>query len=68
VFGPDGKVFLTGINFPGSWHDSAITQNFFSFIKTNIKDYRICVDQGFPRSGQAYDMFVGTVSQRQADK
>jgi hypothetical protein len=30
AYGPDGKVFLCAINFPGSWHDGSITSNIFS--------------------------------------
>ena len=29
VFGPDGKVFLCAINFPGSWSDASLTAHFF---------------------------------------
>ncbi len=27
AYGPDDKVFLGAINFPGSWHDGSITAN-----------------------------------------
>ena len=53
VFGPDGKVFFCAINFPGSWSDGTLTAHFFSHIKEQIGDYKVCVDQGFPRSGDA---------------
>jgi len=68
IYGPDGKVFHCGLNFPGSWHDSNITSHFFSYIKRKIGDYRICVDQGFPRSGDAYDVFVGPMKKKKIDK
>ncbi len=29
VFGPDGKVFLCAINYPGSWSDGTLTARFF---------------------------------------
>jgi hypothetical protein len=32
AYGPDGKVFLCAINFPGSWHDGSITANILPFI------------------------------------
>lgn len=68
IYGPDGKVFQCGLNFPGSWHDSNITYHFFSYIKRKIGDYRICVDQGFPRSGDALDIFVGPMKKKRIEK
>jgi hypothetical protein len=38
AYGPDGKVFLCAINFQ---------------IRDDIVLYKICVNQGFPRSGDA---------------
>jgi hypothetical protein len=32
AYGPDGKVFLCAINFPGSWHDGSITANLLPSI------------------------------------
>ena len=32
AYGADGKVFLCGINFPGSWHDGSICTNILSNI------------------------------------
>jgi hypothetical protein len=58
-YGPDGKVFLCAINFPGSWHDGSITTNILPFIRNNIGRYKTCVDQGFPRSGNATEILVG---------
>ena len=48
VFGPDGKVFLCVINYPGSWADGTLTSRIFNHIQTRIGDYKIFVDQGFP--------------------
>ncbi len=53
VFGPDGKVFFCAINYPGSWLDGTLAAHFFSHIKERICDYKNCVHQGFPRSGDA---------------
>jgi hypothetical protein len=39
---------------------------FFSHIKERIGDYKICVDQGFPRSGNAYGTLVGPIPKRSA--
>ncbi len=35
-------------------------------MKNKIGDYKICVDQGFPRSGDAYGTLVGSVTKRAA--
>ena len=66
VFGPDGKVFLCAINFPGSWSDASLTTHFFAHIRERIGDYKICVDQGFPRSGDATGILVGPIPERSA--
>lgn len=68
AYGPDGKVFLCAINFPGSWHDGAITYGLIAFLKEVLNDKKICVDQGFPRSGDAYDVLVGPYSAMQVCK
>ena len=64
VFGPDGKVFFNAINYPGSWSDGSLTNHFFSHIKERIGDYKICVDQGFPRSEDATGILVGPIPER----
>ena len=66
AYGPDGKVFLAAINFPGSWHDGSITANILPYIRERIGNYKMCVDQGFPRSGDASFILVGPISRRQA--
>ena len=43
-----------------------LTAHFFSHIKERIGDYKICVDQGFPRSGDAYGILVGPIPERSA--
>ena len=53
AYGPDGKVFFAAINFPGSWADGSLTARFLHQMKRRMLDYKICVDQGFPRSGDA---------------
>ena len=32
------------------------------------RSYKICVDQGFPRSGDAYGTFVGPITKRAAQR
>ena len=66
AYGPDGKVFFATVNFPGSWADCALTARFLHTIKRKIGEYKICVDQGFPRSGEAYGTLVGHVTKRAA--
>ncbi len=66
AFGSDGKVFFCAINFLGSWSDGTLTAHFFSHIKERIGDYKICVDQGFPWSGDATGILVGLIPERSA--
>lgn len=66
AYGPDGKVFFCAINFPGSWADGSLTARFLHEMKSKIGSYKICVDQGFPRSGDTYGMLVGPVTKRAA--
>ena len=68
AYGSDGKVFLAAINYPGSHHDGSIVSHILPYIKDKIGSYKICVDQGFPRSGQAQDILVGPISRRRAAK
>jgi hypothetical protein len=63
-FAPTGKIIYACINFPGSWHDSQVASNFIRQVVNNIGDYKICVDQGFPRSGDLLNKFVGPISRR----
>jgi hypothetical protein len=66
AYGPDGKVFFAAVNFLGSWADGALSLRFLHAIKKKIGEYKICVDQGFPQSGDAYGTLVGPVSKRAA--
>jgi hypothetical protein len=34
---PDGKVFLSALNFPGSWTDGKLSAHFIEFIKRKIR-------------------------------
>ena len=62
VFGPNGKVFFCAINYPGSWGNGTLTSRFFNHIQKRIGDYKICVDQGFPRSGDAHGILSSIAS------
>jgi len=66
AYGPDGKVYFAAENFPGSWADGASTARFLHTTKRKIGEYKICVDQGFPKSGEAYGTLVGPVTKRAA--
>jgi hypothetical protein len=66
AYGPDGKVFLCNINFPGSWHDGSLTLNILPYIHDSIGCYKICINQGFPRSGDAAGTLVGPISKKTA--
>ncbi len=66
VFGPDGEVFFCAINYPGSRSDGTLTTRFFSHLKGRIGDYKICVDQGLPWSGDATGVLVGPIPERTA--
>ncbi len=64
AYGPDGKVFFAAINFPGSWADGSLMAQFLHKMKRKIGNYKICVGQGFPRSGAAHGTFVGPITKR----
>ena len=66
AYGPDGKVFVAAINCPGSWADGSVSALFFDSIRRRIGPYKICVDQGFPRSGDAWNVLVGPMNDRSA--
>jgi hypothetical protein len=57
-------VFLAAINFPGSWHDGSITANILLYIHERIGNYKMCIDQGFLRSGDASFILVGPVADK----
>ncbi len=59
-------MFLSALNFPGSWTDGKLSAHFIEFIKQKNCRYKICVDQGFPCQGEAYGILVGPISRRTA--
>jgi hypothetical protein len=68
AFGPDGKIFLAAINYPGAWHDSAVASELLVYLKSNLRGRKLAVDQGFPRSGEAFELLVGPYSEKSAEK
>ncbi len=63
AYGPNGKVFFCALNYPGSWSDGMFTARFLPHILKRIGSYKICVDQGFPQSGSAWNVLVGSIDQ-----
>ena len=66
AYGPDGKVFFCAINYPGSWANGSFTTRFLPHIKKSIGEYKICIDQEFPCSGEASGILVGPIPERSA--
>jgi hypothetical protein len=66
VFGPNGKVIFCATNYPGCWANGTLTAHFFSHITKRIGDYKICVDQGFLRAGDAAGILDGPIPERSA--
>jgi hypothetical protein len=64
LFLPTGKIGFACTNFPGSWHDTTVSAQLIRVVIECIGIYCICVDQGFPRSGELYGRFVGPISRR----
>lgn len=64
-FAPTGKIDYACYNCPGSWHDSTVSLPLKATVLRKLGQYKICVDQGFPRGGELYDKFVGPLSFRQ---
>ena len=60
----DGKVFLSGLNFPGSCHEGSITANLLPIMIQKLGSFKICVNQGFSQSGDADGILVGSYSRR----
>jgi DDE superfamily endonuclease len=64
AFSPLGKIIFAADNYPGSWHDSTVAQDLINIVVSKIGVYALCVDQGFPRSGDLHDRFVGPMSKK----
>lgn len=64
AFSPFGKCFYALINYPGSWHDSSVAQPLADKAIRDLGIYQLCVDQGFGRSGELFDKFVGPLSKK----
>ena len=64
AFSPFGKIIYSAYNYPGSWHDSTVAQDLINLVISKIGIYAMCVDQGFPRSGDLHGRFVGPMSKK----
>jgi hypothetical protein len=62
LFSPEGKILFACFNAPGSWHDSHVAQPLVVIVLDRLGNYKICVDQGFKRSGNLLNKFVGPIS------
>jgi hypothetical protein len=58
------KIATAAINYPGSWHDATVCQDLVNWAITFLRTYCLCVDQGFPRSGDLKGKFVGPLSRK----
>ena len=47
------------INCPGNWRDSQAAVPLIAKGHKSIGQFCLCVDQGFPRSGELEGIFVG---------
>ena len=64
LFAPTGKIIYAALNYPGSWHDSSVSRKLNNAVIAMNEDFKICVDQGFPRSGLLCGKYVGPLSKR----
>ena len=65
TFSPTGKVIHCVLNAPGSWHDSQACIPLIRLCLATIAGFfALCVDQGFPRSGELLDVFLGPMSKK----
>jgi hypothetical protein len=64
AFAPTGKIIYAWINFPGSWHDAQVCRTLIDKVIRCIGPYALCVDQGFRRSEDLMDKFVGPFSKK----
>jgi len=65
-YGPDGRVIFCAINFLRSMHGGSITANISPYNQKMVDTYKMCVNQGLLRSGDADDVLVGPISHTQA--
>jgi len=68
LFSPDGTILYAAFNYPGTMHDSAVANNLMTVVKRHIGEFKIVVDQGFRRSGDMFNIFVGPISRRRRDR
>ena len=64
AFAPTGKIIYAALNYPGSWHDSQVAEGLVEIVIATIGAFCMCVDQGFPRSGELFEKFVGPISKK----
>jgi hypothetical protein len=62
AYAPDETLIFCAINFLGSWYDGSIMANILLYIQKMIGAYKMCIYQGFLRSGKAAEVLVGPIS------
>ena len=61
------EIILACLNYPGSWHDSTILGTETDTIIQNLLgDCALCVDAGFPRTGDFECLLVGPYTEKSA--
>lgn len=68
AFSSFGKIIYACINYPGSWHDANVVLALANKVINCLDPYALCVDKGFPRSGELFDRFVGPFSKKSIRK
>jgi len=68
LFCAEGLIRHAAFNMPRSWHDSACIKPLVELVFKKIGTHKICVDQGFPMSGDLFDIFVGPISSKRLRK
>lgn len=58
----EGKILYAALKYPGSWHNVQDLTGRSNVVKSRIGVYALYVEQGFPRSGELNDQFVGPIS------
>ena len=68
LFGPDGIIYFAEWNAAGHQHDSTTATHLIDCVLALIGIYKISVDQGFPTTGNLFDIFVGPISTKRLNK
>jgi hypothetical protein len=64
-FSPEGKILAANYNHPGSAHDVEVSRMMLNEIVRTLSNYKVCVDKGFPRDYDYYEILVGPLTDKQ---